>query len=129
MTTTRIDGRVQQESQWQLYVSATGNAVVEREIRDSKLTISEQGLLQRMLDRIESGQTLKKDTKYLKQFGLFEARLDGDRRIFRLLFAKRQGGSILLGLYFTAKKSMKLPKQALDTARRRCDEWDERNPT
>lgn len=124
----RIGVNVPNQSEWILYSSTAGRAVVESEIQGCALSADELGALQRMLDRIESGRALKKDTKYLKQHKVFEARLDGDRRIFRLLFVKRRNNTVLVGLYFTAKKSDKLPKAVFATTSKRLADWDKRHP-
>lgn len=115
-------------TEWELYVSASGSAVVEKQIQDSGLTSDEVAELQRMLDRVERGEVFKKDVKYLKSEKLWEARLDGNRRIFRLLFAKRRHNTVLVGLYFTPQKKNKLPQSVFKTARTRLEDWDSRNP-
>jgi len=107
-----------------MYESASGRAVVKSEIEQARLTAYEAAQLSRLVDRIAAGETLKRDTKWLKEYGLWEARLSGDRRIFRLLFAKRSGSAILVGLLFTAKKSDRLPKSSFTTAQQRLVEWD-----
>jgi len=56
---------------------------------------------------------------------LYELRFFGDRRSFRLLFAKRGGGKlVLVALFFTAKKSQKLKATDFATAQRRLADWD-----
>lgn len=115
------------EAEWQLFTSDTDRAVVEKEIQDAGLSKREAATLQRLLDRIALGQVLKKDVKWLTDYKLLEARLDGDHRIFRLLFVRRGRGKVLVGVYFTAKKSTKLPKSVLKAAQERADEWDTRH--
>jgi phage-related protein len=115
------------DAEWELFTSGAGRAVVQKEIRAAGLSKVESAMLQKMLDRIASGNVLKKDVKTLKAHNLLEARLDGDRRIFRLLFIKRGKGKILVGLYFSAKKSRQLPQNVLETAQPRAADWDSRN--
>lgn len=66
------------------------------------------------------------DTKWLRAYGLWEARLAGDRRIFRLLYAKRHGDALLVGLLFTAKKSKRLRPAQFAAAVQRLADWDQR---
>jgi len=58
---------------------------------------------------------------------IWEIRVDGDRRIFRLYYAKAVGGSpVLLGLVFAVKKRQKADPKVLDLAEKRLAEYRNR---
>lgn len=115
-------------AEWVLYVSPSGRKVVEEEIKGCRLSKSEVAQLSKLLERIRDGEVLPRDVKYLKAEGLHEARLDGDRRIFRLLFAKRRGTALLVGLSFIAKKRDRMRGSVFKAARNRLKDWDSRHP-
>ena len=58
---------------------------------------------------------------------LFEVRTDGERVIYRILFA-REGvrGQILLSLVAFNKKTQKTPQQQIELAARRLRDWRSR---
>lgn len=128
LTCPDLGGIVIEPAEWVLYVSPSGHKVVEAEIEGCKLSKSEVAQLSKLLDRVRDGRVFPRDVKYLKAEGLHEARLDGDRRIFRLLFAKRKGTAVLVGLSFTAKKRDRLPESVFSAARKRLKDWDSRHP-
>jgi phage-related protein len=108
---------------WELVRGSSGRSPVASEIRKAKLTPREAGALNRLARRIAAGSVFPKDVKRLGGDGLCEARLDGERRIFRLLFAELAADEkVLLALVFTEKKRRKLPQHVLATARRRLQQ-------
>ena len=60
--------------------------------------------------------------------GIWEARADGDRAIYRVLFAEEGSkGRILLALEAFSKKTQKTPPQKIALAKRRLRAWRERS--
>ncbi len=106
-----------------------GREVLAGDIRQAKLSPGEQRSLQEVLDRVASGQLLPRDVKHITEYGLWEVVFSGDRRTFRLLYAKRGKAELLLvGVLFTIKKKQRLSASTFATARTRVAEWDSRNP-
>ena len=78
------------------------------------------------LSRVEAGRTLDRDVTKVRS-SIWEIRVDGDRRIFRLYYAKAVGGSpVLLGLVFAVKKRQKADPKVLDLAEKRLAEYRNR---
>ena len=101
---------------------------VEKEIHKAKLSKQEATELERLVGRIARGTVFPKDSEYLSQYGLWEAKLQGDRRTFRLLYAERGTGKlVLVGLLFTVKKSNRLPTSTFKAAKARLRVWDANN--
>lgn len=113
---------------WQFCTSASGRPYVKEEIQKAKLSAYELGQLSALMDRVARGEVLEKDTKYLKQYELYELRLFGANRSFRLLYAKRSDGRLLVAALFVAKKAQKLPRPDYEKAVGRVAGWDARNP-
>ena len=90
--------------EFEYYVSPGGGRLVEKEILQARLTSSEAARVEEVLSRVEAGRTLDRDVTKVRS-SIWEIRVDGDRRIFRLYYAKAVGGSpVLLGLVFAVKK-------------------------
>jgi phage-related protein len=108
-------------STWELVQAAGAQSPVEREIRKAKLNRTERAHLQELLDRIAAGRALPRDTtRIVGHHALMEARLDGNHRIFRLIYAPLANGSrVLLALLFTPKKSERLSPPDFKEAERR----------
>lgn len=113
---------------WEWYETQNGSPRPEKELEQAKLSKTEKTQLANLLERIETGRVLKKDVKYISNYDLYEARLDGDHRIFRLLYAQRSDGTKLIAALFTSKKSRKLPTTTFKTAQSRIADWDSRHP-
>lgn len=108
------------------YVTAGGGHVVEKEIRDAALTPSETARVDEVLRRVEAGDTLDRDVAKIRN-AIWEIRVDGDRRIFRLYYAKLGGDSpILLALVFAVKKRRKADPKAIDRAEKRLADYRNR---
>jgi phage-related protein len=58
---------------------------------------------------------------------IWEVRVDGDRVIYRILFAEEGArGQILLALDAFKKKTQKTPRPAIELAKRRLADWRRR---
>ena len=58
---------------------------------------------------------------------IYEVRVDGDKVIYRVLFAAEGSkGRVLLAIEVFSKKSQKTPTRVLDLAERRLGEWRRR---
>jgi phage-related protein len=54
---------------------------------------------------------------------MYEARADGDRQSFRVLFAQEGRGRVLLALEALSKKTQRTPPEAIRLAERRLADW------
>lgn len=75
-----------------------------------------------VMRRVATGANLKRDVKHLRG-DIYEVRIDGDHRIFRLLFSREGSENVLLGLRFFGKKSAKTPQSEIDLANQRLRHW------
>ncbi len=111
-------------AEWEFCTSASGRAYAHDEIDAAKLTKYEVGQLSALMDRVARGLVLAKDVKYLRQYGLHELRFFGNKRSFRLLYAKRLDGRLLVAALFAAKQASKLKASEYKTAQERVAGWD-----
>ncbi|MEV5423151.1 type II toxin-antitoxin system RelE/ParE family toxin [Streptomyces cellulosae] len=111
---------------WDFYRTDGGASPVQKELAKCKLTDTEKARLKVLMDRVQRGATLPGDVKSLGK-DLLEVRLDGNRRIFRLIYAEEQDGLLLLGLTFFQKKSQATPLTVKRTASKRLKDWRERS--
>ncbi|MEW2266969.1 type II toxin-antitoxin system RelE/ParE family toxin [Streptomyces sp. NPDC047853] len=111
--------------EWDFYRTDRGASPVQKELDKCKLTKTEKARLKVLMERIKRGTTLSGDVKPLGG-DLREARLDGDHRIFRLIYVEEREGLLLLGLTFFQKKSQATPLPAKRTANKRLKEWRQR---
>ena len=105
-----------------LYENANGTPLVRGEIAKARLTEREAVRLDEMLARAEAGALRRDDADHLRG-QIWELRLRGDRRIFRLLYATVDDGLVLLGLVFIGKKTQKAPPAKIDAAEDRLKEY------
>ncbi|QNT95093.1 hypothetical protein HEP81_04824 [Streptomyces griseofuscus] len=98
---------------------------MQKDIAKCKLNKAEKAKLRTLMERVRLRQTLSGDVKNLGG-DLLEVRLDGDHRIFRLLYAEVEDGLVLLGLSFFQKKTQATPPVQKLTANRRLKEWRKR---
>jgi putative component of toxin-antitoxin plasmid stabilization module len=91
------------------------------EIRKAGLTNDEGTRLADLMRRHASGRTLRADHKRLRD-GVEELRLRGERRTFRLYFARIDEGLVLLALHFNIKKKNN-DSDAIDLAADRLKRW------
>ena len=55
---------------------------------------------------------------------IYEVRIDGDRAIYRILFAREgRRGHVLLALGAFQKKTQKTPRREVELAERRLTDW------
>ncbi|MGW6850313.1 type II toxin-antitoxin system RelE/ParE family toxin [Streptomyces virginiae] len=113
--------------EWDFYVTEGGACPVQKELTKCKLTRAENARLKILMERVRTRQTLSGDVKSLGG-DLLEVRLDGDHRIFRLLYAEESDGLLLLGLTFFQKKTQATPAVPKATAKRRLRDWRKRRP-
>jgi phage-related protein len=58
---------------------------------------------------------------------IYEVKAEGDRQTFRVLFAQEgEHDQVLLALVGLSKKQQKLPREAIELARRRLKDWRSR---
>ncbi|MGV9953863.1 type II toxin-antitoxin system RelE/ParE family toxin [Streptomyces cellulosae] len=112
--------------EWDFYRTDGSASPVQKELAKCKLTKTEQARLKMLMDRVKRGATLPGDVKPLGR-DLLEVRLDGDHRIFRLIYAEEKEGLLLLGLTFFQKKSQATPLTVKRTASKRLRDWRERS--
>jgi phage-related protein len=112
-------------ARWVFYESATGHAVVLKEIGGARLGLAAEARLQALLDRIAEGRALPGDVKPLRA-EIVEARLDVAARTFRLLFARLPDRRVLLALSFFRKQTRKTPQHEIERAMHRLREWQPR---
>ncbi|WP_455359052.1 type II toxin-antitoxin system RelE/ParE family toxin [Streptomyces sp. SYSU K21746] len=111
--------------EWDFYTTEGGACPIKKELAKCKLTRTEQAKLRTLMERVRLNQTLPGDVKSLGG-DLLEIRLDGDHRIFRLLYSEESSGLLLLGLSFFQKKSQATPPGRKLTANHRLKEWRKR---
>lgn len=114
-------------AEWLYYAGPGGRQTVDKEITDAKLPLAELARLQALMERYKQGHARRNDWKYLRD-GVYELRLRGDSRIFRLYFAHEGGdGSqlMLLALHFAGKKKQN-DRAAVTLAVDRLREWRRR---
>jgi putative component of toxin-antitoxin plasmid stabilization module len=111
---------------WTFYRSAGGGSTVSDEI-NALLPKAGKIKLGALLQRIESGETLRGDVKPLTR-EIDEARLTWDGREFRLYFARlaQEGQSVLLGLRAVNKKGRKAATSDVDVSEARLSDWRSR---
>ncbi|MFD8967447.1 type II toxin-antitoxin system RelE/ParE family toxin [Streptomyces sp. NPDC059568] len=111
--------------EWDFYTTEGGASPIKKELAKCKLTRAEQAKLRTLMERVRLNQTLAGDVKSLGG-DILEIRLDGDHRIFRLLYSEERDGLLLLGLSFFQKKTQATPPGRKLTANRRLKDWRKR---
>jgi phage-related protein len=107
---------------WRHYETAVGRRPVLEFIRQVP-DVDKAAILAAMKDVRSDGV---KAARHLRG-DLFEVRADGDRVIYRVLFAREgEGGRILLSLVAFNKKTQKTPPGQIDLAARRLRDWRSR---
>jgi phage-related protein len=108
--------------QWDYFNLGDARSPVLKEISKQKMSTAELARLQELMDRVASGETLKKDIKPLGG-GVLEFMLHLDRRSYRMAYAELDGGLVLLALTFFRKtkqrqtESVELAKERLKSYR------------
>lgn len=107
---------------WRDYRTAAGRSPVE-EFIDGLGDRDAAAVLAGMMDVRDRGL---KAARHLDG-DVWEVRVDGDRVIYRILFAQEgTRGQILLTLEAFNKKTQKTPRATIDLARRRLADWRRR---
>lgn len=75
-----------------------------------------------LMKRLRRNQILGREVEDLGG-GLHEAKLSYRGQEFRLFFARRQQGLVLLALHVVNKKAQRVPR-SIELARKRLAEWD-----
>ncbi len=107
---------------WRHYETATGKRPVLEFIREIP-DADKAAILAAMQDVRRDG------TRAARRLhgGLYEVRVDGERVIYRILFAREGArGQVLLSLVAFNKKTRKTPPQQIDLALRRLRDWRSR---
>ncbi|GAC1460774.1 MAG: hypothetical protein PVSMB10_18170 [Pseudarthrobacter sp.] len=103
--------------EWEFFRLGDARSPVTKEIQKEKLSKAELGRLDEIMERVASGETLKKDVKPLGD-GVLEFVLHLDKRSYRMAFAELDGGLVLLALtYF--RKTKQRQKESVDLAKER----------
>lgn len=108
---------------WDYFNLGDARSPVLKEIAKQKLSTAELVRLDELMDRVASGETLKKDVKPLGD-GVMEFVLHLDRRSYRMAYAELDDGLVLLALTFFRKtkqrqtESVDLAKERLKTYKR-----------
>lgn len=97
------------------------------EMRGAKMTVAEATKVNVVCERIAAGTMRTKDSKHLRG-EICEVRVQGNRRIFRLLYAYDNDTAVLLGLVFLNKKTNKTRGQLIDLAKQRLTTYRLGNP-
>jgi phage-related protein len=110
------------------YVTASGRAVFQREVRDARLTPKESVRFGALVSRVAAGDSRRGDVDKLRG-PIYELRLKGDRRIFRALcsFVHRDGrDQLIVLLLFTGKKQQQADGDWIDLAATRLADYKSR---
>lgn len=91
-----------------------------REIRKSGASLDAVAKLERAMKRLEDGVDAPQETDLVRD-GVYELRIQADKRWYRLLWGR--SGKRLIAISFFAKKSNKIPKDAIDLAVARLSEF------
>lgn len=111
---------------WRFYKTEQGGDVV-RDALD-ELRVAHKAAIIDVATRYTRSELLADELETIET-GLFALRVNVDGCALRLYFGKvGRGGAICLAVHVLNKKSQKVPKKDLDTARRRLREWNSRVP-
>lgn len=114
-----------QERKWSFYETKTGGKPVDKELSKAGLTVQEKAKLYVLMGRVKNQATLPGDVKNIGD-DILEIRLQGNHRIFRLLYAEEEDGLVLLALCFFQKKQQKTPPDHKAHAVDRHKDWKAR---
>jgi phage-related protein len=107
---------------WRDYKTTSGRSPVE-EFIDSLSDVDAAAVLAGMADVRDRGLIA---ARHLED-DIWEVRVDGDRVIYRVLFAEEGSrGRVLLALEGFKKKTQKTPRATIELAKRRLSDWRRR---
>lgn len=113
------------EPTWKRFTGAGGRDVLDKEIMKCfKSDVRGRAQLFDLMRRLQTGEILGREVEDLGG-GLHEAKLSYRGQEFRLFFARRQRGLVLLALHLVNKKAQRVPR-SIELARKRLAEWDGR---
>ena len=114
--------RVPPRRRWRDYGTTSGRSPVE-EFIDSLSDVDAAAVLAGMADVRDRGLTAARHL----EGDIWEVRVDGDRVIYRVLFAEEGArGRVLLALEGFRKKTQKTPRATIELAKRRLSDWRRR---
>lgn len=117
-------GRGAVAREWDYYTAPGGGCPVEKEMGKLKLSSWDAVRVADAMERVAAGQALPGEVKALRD-GVLEVKVNGQRRTYRMLYAELDGGLVLLGLHFFAKK-VQNARDDVDLAAKRLRSWLER---
>ena len=107
---------------WRGYETAAGRSPVEEfinDLSDGDAAAVLAGMQEVRTQGLVAARHLEDD--------IWEVRVDGDRVIYRILFAEEGGrGQVLLALEGLKKKTQKTPRGTIELAKRRLADWRRR---
>ncbi|USX50617.1 type II toxin-antitoxin system RelE/ParE family toxin [Lentzea sp. HUAS12] len=110
--------------EWDYYTAPGGGCPVEKEMQKLKLSPWDAVRVEEAMDRVAAGEAMPGEVKYLRD-DVLEIKIDGAQRTYRMLYAELDGGLVLLGLHFFAKKVQNARKD-VDLAADRLRSWRDR---
>jgi phage-related protein len=112
---------VRYRRQWRFYKTAAGNSPVDNDL-DGLVLTDKAAIAAAMKEVRDLGRNCP-DVNHLKK-DIWQIEIDGDRVIYRLLFAEEgRYGQVLLALVLLNKKTQKTPPRSIDLAERRLGDW------
>lgn len=103
---------------WEYALSAQG-PYVPKEIRKAGATLTAAARLERAMKRLEDGNAKPQEWDLVRD-GVYELRVQADKRWYRLLFGRC--GDRFIALHFVVKKQNKLSATAISTAVQRLQQ-------
>jgi phage-related protein len=117
-----LEGRPPPRRRWRDYRTTSGRSPVE-EFIDSLSDTDAAAVLAGMAEVRERGLIAARHL----DGDIWEVRVDGDRVIYRILFAEEGSrGRVLLALEGFKQKTQKTPRPTIELARRRLNDWRRR---
>ena len=112
----RTQRRGMQLDNWEYAKASSGEPFVLKEIKKSKASVPAVAKLERAMKRVQDGTTTAKESDLVRN-GVYELRVDIDKRWYRLLYG-RKGGKFV-ALMFVVKKRNDLDPAWIDTSAER----------
>jgi phage-related protein len=113
------------QHRWRFYATAAGEQPVLTFLREVRA--EHQADAAAIAEEMEAVQQKGARTARKLSKRIYEIRVDGDRVIYRVLFASQASkGRILLALHGFSKKTQKTPPHLIDLAEARLADWEQR---